>query len=486
MDEANGISTQNGEKRHDIELMKDAIDILFRFNMAFKIAKIYKPNNISFQRQIKTLFLSIQTVLQKDGDASLMLRQSTLFLNEVKVRFGFSNYGLFKFTNSEFQKRGIGILSFKSGLILEELNKFIILFIEKVEKSESPFEDFQDKLNQNSIAHIKIEKLSATDMIQSEEKNASKIFFLGITHLKETFEKMKKNEKTSLNITRRLMQAIFNHIINNESFTTGLTTIKNFDEYTLNHSVNVCILAVALGRRLGLDRNELADLGISAFLHDFGKTEIPKDILLKPGKLNEKEREIIEKHPHIGAEKLVHLKEMGYLPLRAIHVAMEHHVKEDLTGYPRYQKKRNINLYSKIVKICDFYDALTTERPYRTKNFTRDETLSMMIEKGGTEFDPIILKVFINMMGVYPVGTLVLLDSGELGIINEPNQEPGFLLRPKVKLITDSQRHKIDGDIVDLTDIDPYTQKHIRTIVKSLDPHKYSLNVSHYFLAQAQ
>jgi HD-GYP domain-containing protein (c-di-GMP phosphodiesterase class II) len=353
-------------------------------------------------------------------------------------------------------------------------------------ESKKPFEAFSGILEEGKIQNISIEKTHALDESKINEKNAKKIFFLGISHLKEMFDSFKRNEGIPLSTTRRLMQSLFNNIVHNESFTYGLTTIKNFDEYTLNHSINVCILSISLGRKLGLDRNELSELGISAFFHDFGKTDIPKEILDKPGKLDERERGIIEQHPHLGAEKLIRLKETSRLPIRAINVAMEHHVKEDFTGYPKYQKKRHINLYSKIVKICDVYDALTTKRPYRDKVFTRDETLAMMKENSGTEFDPIILKVFANMMGQYPIGTLVLLNTGEIGIVNEANPDLSRLLQPKVKIIADKNGNKLDGDIIDLAARDSQTDKTIRTIIKSLDPEKYNIQVSDYFLVMAQ
>lgn len=468
------------------EISKNALAILLRFNMVVKSAKIYEPNNLMLLQQINALFTLIQTVLEAEQEASFMLRQSTLFFNARKVRFSFSNYNLFRFISNEFQKKDISLLNFKPGINEEELKQFVFLLDKKMEKSNNLFEDFLAEVEKSQIKHISIEKVPHSEMTQSNEKNAAKIFFLGVTHLKEMFEILKKDERTPLNTTRRLMQSMFNHIVANESFIYGLTNIKNYDEYTLNHSVNVCLLAISLGRRLGLDRNELVDLGISAFFHDFGKTEIPKEILTKPAKLDEKEREIIEKHPHLGAEKLIQLKEVSYLPIRAINVAMEHHLKEDLSGYPRYQRKKNVNFYSKIVKICDFFDALTTERPYRKKAFARDEVLKMMIEKSGVEFDPILLKVFVNMMGAFPVGSLVLLNTGEIGISFEINMDPAYINRPKVKLITDKEGHKIDGDIIDLVEVDKKSNKYKRTIVKSLDPHKYNIQVSDYFLAQSQ
>ena len=468
------------------EVLKSAIEILMRLNMAVKIAKIYEPNNLIFIEQLQALGSLIQNVLKKDKEASFMLRQSSLFFNGLKVRFTFANYSLFRFISNEFQKRKMSLLSFKAGVTEKEIRQFILLFSKKIEESETPFEDFLAEMEEKAIEHISIEKEAPLDTTKSNKKYAAKVFFLGITHLKEMFEIFKREEKVPLNITRRLMQSMFNHLDENESFVYGLTNIKNFDEYTLNHSVNVALLSIALGRRLGLDKNELVDLGMSAFFHDFGKTEIPKEILLKPGKLDEEERKIVEKHPHIGAEKLAQLKEISYMPVRAVNVAMEHHVREDLSGYPQYKSKKNVNLFSKIVKICDFFDALTTERPYRKRAFSRDEVLRMMMERSGEEFDPILLKVFVNMMGVYPVGTLVLPNTGEIGIVFEISMEPAFINRPKVKLITDKRGNKIDGEIVDLTEADPQTNRYIRTIIKTLDPQKYQIKVSDYFLAQAQ
>ena len=473
-------------KEREKKVSKKAIDILQGLYMASKNIRIYDLNNHLVIAQISSVFDEIQDLLNSEKEAIFILRLSTLYLNGIKVLFSFTNYYLFKFLSSQFSRREISLVKFGTKLKREELKQFLFLLGKKEKESKKPFEIFLGILEESEIQNISIEKTQTLDESTINEKNAKKIFFLGITHLKEMFDSFKRNEGVPLSTTRRLMQSLFNNIVQNESFTYGLTTIKNFDEYTLNHSINVCILSISLGRKLGLDRNELSELGIGAFFHDFGKTEIPKDILDKPGKLDEKEREIIEQHPHLGAEKLIRLKEISRLPIRAINVAMEHHVKEDFTGYPKYQKKRHINLYSKIVKICDVYDALTTKRPYRDKVFTRDETLAMMMETSGTEFDPIILKVFANMMGQYPVGTLVLLNTGEIGIVNETNPDLSRLLQPKVKIIADENGNKMDGDVVDLAERDPQTDKSRRTIIKSLDPEKYNIQVSDYFLVLAQ
>ncbi len=217
-----------------------------------------------------------------------------------------------------------------------------------------------------------------------------------------------------------------------------------------------------------------------------GKLETPLEILNKPAQLDEGEREIMEQHSFKGAEKLVLLRESRRLPLRAIHVAMEHHIKEDLSGYPRYFHKNDVNLFSKIVKVVDFFDAVTTKRVYRTKVFTRAEALGLMLDQAGSEFNPVILKAFVSLMGVFPIGSLVALNTGEIGVVFELNPEPKFQLRPSVKLITDTAGNRIDGEIVDLTETDPATGRRARTILSPLNPQDYGIEIADYFLAQAR
>jgi HD-GYP domain-containing protein (c-di-GMP phosphodiesterase class II) len=485
MNETQKSDSQEKIKDREMNTNKDAVDLLFRFNWASRISKIYEENNLIFVRQIKLLYDMLKKPIEEHGEAKIKISQNTLFLNDIKLKFGFSSYFLLKYVMQEFDEREIGVLAFTPGLTEEELKKFVILFAEKPENSDKPLERFHKKCLEAGIDHIVMEQISPHDQSSSKKKDAMKMYFLSITHLKEIFEKYQKDDRLPLITTRRLMQALFSNIADNETYVHGLTTIKNFDEYTLNHSVNVCLLSISLGKRLGLDRNELMDLGISAFFHDYGKLDIPKEILLKPGKLDKKERELIEHHPQYGAEKLIQMKTTGNMPIRAIHVAMEHHAQEGRGGYPTYTKKNNINLFSKIVHIADVFDAITTKRPYRTKDFSRDEALKMMLEKIGEEFDPLILKIFVNMMGACPVGTLVLLNTGEIGIIFETNEDPTFMLRPKVKLITDQEGNKIDGEVVDLAKRDPEKNVFVHSIIKNLDNNKYNVPIPDYFVTAA-
>jgi len=465
---------------------KAAVALVIRFHIVDKISKIHDPKNDAFQEQGQLLFGSLTHLLQEEEEVSFRVRHSSLLLNGVRMKSSLGTYPIFKSVLEEFRLRELDALAFKPGLTLEELFRFMPIFARRDKKDGSMYARLQADIDAADISHIVLEKASILKSPSNLNRNTARIFFLSIVHLKESYKRNQKNEGIKVHTTRRLMQSIYNHIVDNESFVFGLTNLKNHDEYTLNHSVNVCLLATALGRRLGLNRGELVDLGIAAFFHDLGKLETPLEILNKPAKLSDGEREIMEQHPFKGAEKLVLLKESQRLPLRAIHVALEHHIKEDLTGYPRYFKKEDVNLFSKIVKVVDFFDAVTTKRVYRTKVFTRAEALSLMLEQSGTEFHPVILKAFVNLMGVFPIGSLVALNTGEMGIVFDLNPDPKLLFRPSVKLITDAAGNKVDGEIVDLSEMDTETNRYPRTIATALNPHDYGIEVADYFLARAQ
>jgi HD-GYP domain-containing protein (c-di-GMP phosphodiesterase class II) len=257
-----------------------------------------------------------------------------------------------------------------------------------------------------------------------------------------------------------------------------LTAIKNFDEYTFAHSVNVCILSVALGARLGLPKKKLSELGYGALFHDVGKVKLPLEIINKPAELTEEEWEKIQKHPVWGVKILLSRRALDRFSLVAMVVAFEHHLKMDLSGYPQLSFKKDLNLYSRIVSIADVYDSMTSGRVYAKTPLTPDEALKQMMNQAGKSFDPVLLKVFINMLGIYPVGSVVLLDTGEVGVVIKSN--PDQLSRPEVAIIADKNGKKEKVEMIDLAGLHGKTGEYKRTILKTIDPRPYKLDIARY------
>jgi HD-GYP domain-containing protein (c-di-GMP phosphodiesterase class II) len=217
-------------------------------------------------------------------------------------------------------------------------------------------------------------------------------------------------------------------------------------------TVNVCVLSVGLGKRLGLDRAQLVDLGIAALLHDLGKAVVPAGILGKAGALTSEELAHIHRHPHLGVRELLRFGGLNQQLYPAMVGCFEHHMSCDGKGrgYPRIAKPYRPHLFGRIVAIADCFDALSAKRVYRKHAQPHDETLAYLLSMAGTKFDPVLVKLFVNLVGVYPVGSVVRLRSGRTGVVVSSPQTPGRRHRPLVRLL-DPRTHEPLSEQVDLS-----------------------------------
>jgi HD-GYP domain-containing protein (c-di-GMP phosphodiesterase class II) len=463
---------------------KTALEILTRFHVVLKLIMVYEPNNEGFVEPLREFGAALREGFRTGTEIRIQIRQDTFFVNKIRLKFNVANFFIYKSVLEEFLSREIGTVTFAAGVDDDELARLIAFLARRDLSRGYGFERLAEEFEAAACPKIRLKKMPKELHADVSEKSAIPIYILGVYHLKDLFESEKRS--LHLHLTRRWIQSLVNHLMSHESFLIGLTNIKNFQEYTLNHSVNVCVLSLALGRRLGLSRPDLIELGIGACLHDVGKFEVPNEILDKPGKLTPEEREIMERHSHFGAGKLAGRRKAEQIPLAAIQIALEHHIKPAWGGYPKYLRQKQVSLFSKIVKVIDYYDAITTKRVYRPKSFTPGEALRLMRQNCEVEFDPLIFKAFAQMMGVYPVGTLAALNSGEVGIAIENNPLPDHADRPLLKLIADPQGRKYDGPVVDLAETDPQTKAFRRTIVKTLDPEIYHIPVADILIARVR
>jgi HD-GYP domain-containing protein (c-di-GMP phosphodiesterase class II) len=258
--------------------------------------------------------------------------------------------------------------------------------------------------------------------------------------------------------------------------------MRDYDDYTYTHSVNVAILSLCLGKRIGLSRISLSHLAICGLVHDLGKMDIPKSILTKKGRLTDDEFKVMQTHPQRSLHQILKLQAPLDLKTKILLPPFEHHLKYDLSGYPKMPNKKSVSLFGRILALADVFDALTSPRIYRPEAYSPDLALNYMLKKSGKDFDPILLKVFINMLGVYPVGTLLKLDTKEIGIVTRSSNH-GNCARPYITLLVQNGDGKFrKGGIVDLNEINPKTGLFERNIIRSCHPSNFGIQPADYIL----
>ncbi|WP_345427913.1 HD-GYP domain-containing protein [Halioxenophilus aromaticivorans] len=234
-------------------------------------------------------------------------------------------------------------------------------------------------------------------------------------------------------------------VIRNPDALLWLSKIRSRDEYTSEHCLNVCIMAIAFGRQLGYEGKELFELGVCGLLHDVGKMKVPDEVLNKPGKLTDDEFNIIKSHTEIGRDLLM---AAGSDSARAVEAAWCHHERVDGSGYPRGLKGNEISRTAMIISIVDAFDAMTAERCYKP-SMSPTEALKIMYDSRGKHFDSDLVDQFIQTVGLYPPGTVVELVNGQAGLVIEAN--PSFKHLPKIIVLCDELKQPIEEQLIDLS-----------------------------------
>lgn len=268
-----------------------------------------------------------------------------------------------------------------------------------------------------------------------------------------------------------LVEEISDSISRNPGALISLARLKSADDYTYMHSVAVCALMIALSRQLGLNDDQTREAGLAGLLHDIGKTMMPTEILNKPGSLSSVEFDIMRTHPEEGYRILERSQNVGKASLD---VCLHHHEKMNGEGYPKRLKAEEISLLAGMGAVCDVYDAVTSNRPYK-QGWDPASSLKRMAEWHG-HFDDRIFQAFVKSLGIYPVGSFVRLESGRLGVVVEQNAKS--LLQPVVKVFFSTKSGAyIVPEVVDLARIGCPDR-----IVGREDPFKWGIkNVDHFW-----
>ena len=471
------------------DLSKLGNNLVTKLHVLMKISQIYDSKNVALLQFIQESLQTINSLIRREGNLALKIVKDDLYLNEQRLRYSVEGFTSFKYLISQLKKRLIGEVIFREPVDERSLREFIYSLMRLEEGREENASVFTEHLGNLSILSIEVSPL---EVFEGEEEGltlhqedhhevAKKVFFETIGTIEEVITHIKGKQHADVRKLKRLAQKAVHLVMEDESILLGMTTIKNYDEYTFNHSVNVSIYSLAVGRRLGFSRKTLTELGITALLHDIGKAKIPKEILNKPGHFDEDEWGLMKRHPLLGVEVLLNLKQLGEVNPRIVIGIFDHHLRKDFTGYPKLFRKKEASLFGRIIQIADSYDAMTTPKNYKKAPFTPEQALAVMMREREAHFDPILLKIFIGLVGIFPIGSLVLLNTREMGIVYRANPDPKWLDRPQVIVVERDGKREVKKEFVDLTETNGGGQFK-RTIVKTLDPNKYHIDIAKYFL----
>ena len=286
----------------------------------------------------------------------------------------------------------------------------------------------------------------------------------------QLWEQAKSGEKPEPNVARRIIDSLANIVNQDRTSLMALTALKKYDNYTFTHMVNVAVLAMAQALSLNLEGPLLREFGFAALTHDIGKVHTPLDVLNKPGRLTGEEFKAMKQHVIDGAHILRRTPEM---PALAPIVAFEHHLKQDLSGYPENIGYRKLNVCTMIVSVADVFDALRSNRPYR-EGLATARIKAIMGEQGNPAFNQVLLRRFVNIMGLFPIGTIVRLNTDEVGVVTAEHPDDPF--RPQVKVLFDARGERLESAVLANTwERDPRGE-FPRAVVESVDPDSVELD----------
>jgi HD-GYP domain-containing protein (c-di-GMP phosphodiesterase class II) len=460
---------------------------LIAFYRLTSTVNIYQSNNQVLRDCAKEFMDILVQLIAEKGYLTIQISRGQIFLYDEKLIYQRKSINVIREMLDYFEQRTIPGLRFDSSIndaSIEQILDFTRLLNNAV-KNENPLSWLGQKLDDKDIPWIEIVNISETtqeEYYEELKEIARKTYSYALSSVKETSRNISSQGRSGVRKLKRIVQNMVDFVSDDDSVLLGMSTIREYDDYTYTHSVNVAILSLCLGKRIGLSRIPLSWLGISALLHDLGKLDVPKEILNKPGKLSPSEFQEMEQHPLKSVSQVLKLQAPRDLKAKILLPPLEHHMKYDSSGYPRVRRKQTISLFGRIIGIADVFDALSSPRVYRPIAYSPDKVLSMMLETSGKDFDPILLKVFINMLGVYPVGTLLHLDTGEKGLVVSAGEDENKTRPLIILLVSDNQGGYIKGEAVNLAEQNPGTGKFARNIVSTSHPSTYGIQPAEFIV----
>jgi HD-GYP domain-containing protein (c-di-GMP phosphodiesterase class II) len=432
-----------------------------------------------------TLYPEAHPILLTSAD-KLRLKIEEMFVGREEVAFYLVGGELFFETLSvpidqslavlmeQFAAREVGGILFKPGLESQEFIRFAGLMNRESALFTGPGGVNESVVKEN-ITHIELHRVKVVDKdvasaIKEGQKQSTEIYKDAVDVVKDLVQAIDLGKASNVRAMNSVVQNMVDNILANRDALMGLTSLKLYDEYTFAHSVNTAILTVSLGTFLSFEKTQVAALGVAGLMHDIGKMNVPHEIINKPSKLTSEEWEQVKRHPIEGALLLADTPGVSKLAMVA---AFEHHQH---SGYPPAEGELHLHPFSQIVALADAYEALTAARVYYNTQMAPDQAVRILLAKRGTTFSPILVKAFVNMIGIFPIGTLLKFDTGEVGLVVHQTRD---LMRPRVLLLDKFDgSEKQSGREVSLHET--VGGKYKRTVTGTINPHEAKVDIKQY------
>ncbi len=509
----------HGSEARDIldqQMVMLGIQLVTQLNVLIKTSRIYERTNAALDKPVDAMLTLIKTMAH-DQPVTLRLQNDFLFLGNSHLKVNAQQMAVATSIIDALNALKIGGMTFSLTVESKDLREFAALFV-SLDPDNKTIEDFQKEITARGIAGIQLEEqrqlkiregpgtaentgpgttedtgpgtagnpkpdgTESADPKVQRKMNAKRGYAKVAGSVGTLTQSSREGGTASFKQARRAIQNIIDLMVDDEAAVLGLTTLRCHDQYTHNHSVNVSLLSIALANRAGYPKVELADLGLAALFHDMGKSTIPMEVLNKPGEFTDDDWVAMRNHPTEGVLSLSKMRGITNLPGRMAAASFEHHMNLDFSGYPKLTVPWTLSLTGRILTIADCYDAMTSSRVYRREPMSPSKVLNMMLSKSGKSFDAVLLKLFVNCVGIVPIGSLVMLETNELAVVLKPAADKANAERPFVKVITDPQGNPIDhGHEVDLSEKDEAGDfRH--NIIRLIDNTEYKFDTSRYFV----
>ncbi|GAB4326735.1 MAG: hypothetical protein Kow0074_21640 [Candidatus Zixiibacteriota bacterium] len=430
----------------NVETDPTTIQLLKALLSVWQAAAIYDQNNNAFRSRRRAFREALNAAAAGSGTCRIEYQGGYIFFNGTRLNydreFSFGRALAFRFGGLR-----LGELSIRADVEPEKLDQALFALAQTDTRLDDPFEALQETWATLGIEGIAIGRMSEVpdddlnDETEAERearrrRRAHALVQRAESVVHDMWDRIRDRNSFDAPATQRVVHLLIDQIAHDEPALMEFASLREFDEYTYYHSVCVAIYSIAVGLRLGFNRHRLTQLGIAALFHDIGKVKLSKDLITKPDEYNEDDWVEIKRHPILGALTLANLKHIDADTAVAMAGAFEHHLRMDMTGYPELSAPRTLHVFSRIIALCDAFDAMTSGRVYQKDHISPDEALRRLIHKGRQWYDPIIVKALVHVLGVFPVGTLVRLSDQSTAIVMKCNADD--LYAPDVLVIRDS------------------------------------------------